>query len=153
MQYDGKYYKLPLPADRGSGLGKPLQLINHPVRERFPITITALGPKNVALAADIVEGWQPGFFYPEKADAVWGEALRAGFAKRDPALGPPEIMMSASLAIGDDVEERLAWAKPQLRCISEAWARAASDTTCTTARATWRSQRVRQVRSCVTHWR
>src|ERR1700737_2918312 len=72
----------------GAGLGKPLQLINRPVRERIPITIAALGPKNVALAAEIAEGRQPGFFYPEKADAVWGETLRAGLAKRDPALGP-----------------------------------------------------------------
>jgi F420-dependent oxidoreductase-like protein len=114
VQYDGKYYKLPLPGDRGTGLGKPLQLINHPVRERIPITIAALGPKNVALTAEIAEGWQPGFFYPEKADAVWGGALREGFAKRDPALGPLDIMMSASVAIGDDVEERLVRAKPRL---------------------------------------
>ena len=54
------------------------------------------------------------FFYPEKADAVWGESLRAGFAQRDPALGPMDVMVSASLAIGDDVEDRLTSAKPQL---------------------------------------
>jgi F420-dependent oxidoreductase-like protein len=114
VQYDGRYYTIPLPPDRGSGLGKPLQLINHPVRERIPITIAALGPKNVELTAEIAEGWQPGFVYPEQAQAVWGEALRAGFAKRDPALGPLDVMASASLAIGDDVEDRLAWAKPTL---------------------------------------
>ena len=114
VSYDGKYYQIPLPPDRGTGLGKPLHLINHPVRERIPITIAALGPKNVELTAEIAEGWQPVFFYPEKADAVWGESLRAGFAKRDPALGPLDVMVSASLAIGDAVEDRLAWAKPQL---------------------------------------
>lgn len=114
VSYDGKYYQLPLPAGRGTGLGKPLKLINHPVRERIPITIAALGPQNVALTAEIAEGWQPVFYYPEKADDVWGEALRAGAAKRDPALGPLDVMVSASLAIGDDVEDRLAWAKPQL---------------------------------------
>ena len=114
VQYDGKYYQLPLPADRGTGLGKPLHLINHPVRERIPITIAALGPKNVELTAEIAEGWQPVFFHPEKAHSVWGEALAAGNAKRDPALGPLDIMVHASLAIGDDVEERLAWVKPQL---------------------------------------
>jgi F420-dependent oxidoreductase-like protein len=95
-------------------LGKPLHLINHPVRERIPITIAALGPKNVELTAEIAEGWQPVFFYPEKSDLVWGDALRAGFSKRDPALGPLDVMVSASLAIGDDVDDRLAWAKPQL---------------------------------------
>jgi F420-dependent oxidoreductase-like protein len=114
LQYDGKYYQLPLPADRGTGLGKPLHLINHPVRERIPITIAALGPKNVELTAEIAEGWQPVFFYPEKADVVWGDALRAGLANRDPALGPLDIMVSASLAIGDHVHDRLSWAKPQL---------------------------------------
>jgi F420-dependent oxidoreductase-like protein len=114
VQYDGRYYQVPLPADRGTGLGKPLQLINHPVRERIPITIAALGPKNVQLTAEIAEGWQPVFLYPEKADAVWGEALRAGFANRDPALGPLDVMVSAGVAIGDDVDDRLAWAKPQL---------------------------------------
>ena len=114
VHYEGKYYQIPLPPDRGTGLGKPLKLINHPVRDRIPITIAALGPKNVELTAEIAEGWQPVFFYPEKAESVWGEALRAGFAKRDPALGPLDVMVSASLAIGDDVENRLTWAKPQL---------------------------------------
>jgi len=114
LQYAGKHYQIPLPADRGTGLGKALHLINHPVRERIPITIAALGPKNVELTAEIAEGWQPVFFYPEKAAAVWGEALAAGAAKRDPALGPLDVMVHASLAIGDDVDERLAWTKPQL---------------------------------------
>jgi F420-dependent oxidoreductase-like protein len=114
VTYDGKYYRIPLPADQGTGLGKPLQLINHPVRDRIPITIAALGPKNVELTAEIAEGWQPVFFQPDKADAVWGDSLRAGFAKRDPDLGPLDIMVSAPLAIGDDVDDRLAWAKPQL---------------------------------------
>jgi F420-dependent oxidoreductase-like protein len=114
VQYDGKYYQVPLPADRGTRLGKPLHLINHPVRERIPITIAALGPKNVELTAEIAEGWQPVFFYPEKAEAVWGDALRAGLANRDPALGPLDVMVSASLAIGDHVDDRLSWAKPQM---------------------------------------
>ncbi|MEV3901441.1 LLM class F420-dependent oxidoreductase [Mycobacterium sp. NPDC050551] len=112
--HNGRHYQIPLPADRGTGLGKPLHLINHPVRERIPITIAALGPKNVELTAEIAEGWQPVFFFPEKADDVWGDALRGGSAKRDPQLGPLDVMVSASLAIGDDVEDRLAWAKPQL---------------------------------------
>ncbi len=118
VQFDGKHYQIPLPSEgpgaRGTGLGKPLQLINHPVRERIPITIAALGPKNVELTAEIAEGWQPVFFYPEQADAVWGEALRAGFAKRDPSLGPLDVMVSAPLAIGEDVDDRLSWVKPQL---------------------------------------
>jgi F420-dependent oxidoreductase-like protein len=114
VNYTGKHYRVPLPADRGTGLGKALQLINHPARERIPISIAALGPKNVELTAEIAEGWQPVFFYPEKAQSVWGEALKAGHAKRDSTLGPLDVMVGASLAIGDDVDERLTWAKPQL---------------------------------------
>lgn len=112
VSYDGRHYQLPLPG--GTGLGKPLKLINQPVRERIPISIAALGPRNVALTAEVAEGWQPVFFYPEKAFDVWGSALAAGFARRDPSLGPLDVMAGVSLAIGDDVQDRLAWAKPQL---------------------------------------
>jgi F420-dependent oxidoreductase-like protein len=114
VQHSGKNYQIPLPKDRGTGLGKALQLINHPVRERIPITIAALGPKNVELTAEIAEGWQPVFYLPEKAHLVWSEPLAAGTAKRDPALGPLDVMVHVSLAIGDSVEERLAWVKPNL---------------------------------------
>lgn len=114
VTYHGKHYQVPLPPERGTGLGKALHIINHPVRERIPISIAALGPKNVELTAEIAEGWQPVFFYPEKAQSVWGEALDAGRAKRDPSLGPLDVMVGTSLAIGDDVEDRLAWVKPQL---------------------------------------
>ena len=114
VQHQGKSYQVPLPADQGTGLGKAIKLINQPVRERIPITIAALGPKNVELTAEIAEGWQPVFFYPEKADQVWGDALRAGTAKRDKELGELDVMVGVSLAVGDDVEDRLNWAKPHL---------------------------------------
>lgn len=114
VEYQGKYYKVPLPADQGTGLGKPLKLINHPVRDRIPIVIASLGPKNVALTAGIAEGWEPIFFHPEKADAVWGDALATGKAKRDPSLGDLQIYASPALAIGDDVEPMLEWIKPNL---------------------------------------
>jgi len=114
VSYQGKHYQIPLPADRGTGLGKALKIINEPVRENIPITIAALGPKNVELTAEIANGWQPIFFYPERADQVWGDALRAGNAKRDSALGDLDVMVGVSLAIGDNVDDRLQWAKPQL---------------------------------------
>ncbi|HEY5852667.1 MAG TPA: LLM class F420-dependent oxidoreductase [Aldersonia sp.] len=114
VEYSGRYYTLPLPADQGTGLGKSLKLINTPVRERIPVLLAALGPKNVELAAEIAEGWQPIFFDPDKARTVWGEALDRGFAKRDPALGPLQIYASPALAIGDDVEDKLELVKPQL---------------------------------------
>ena len=103
-----------MPADRGTGLGKALKIINQPVRDNIPITIAALGPKNVEPTAEIANGWQPVFFYPERADEVWGRCLRAGKAKRDSGLGDLDVMVGVSLAIGEDVEDRLQWAKPQL---------------------------------------
>ncbi|MFI5776401.1 LLM class F420-dependent oxidoreductase [Nocardia sp. NPDC051570] len=114
LEYQGKYYQLPLPAERGTGLGKALKLINHPVRERIPVLLAALGPKNVELAAEVAEGWQPIFFLPEKANDVWGESLAAGKAKRDPALGELEVYAGPALAIGEDVEPLLEFVKPHL---------------------------------------
>jgi F420-dependent oxidoreductase-like protein len=114
LQYHGEHYEIPLPADRGTGLGKPLKLINKPVRERIPILIAALGPKNVELAAELAEGWQPIFFLPEKAQDVWGEALAEGQSKRDPALGDLEVFAGPTLAIGENVEPLREIVKPHL---------------------------------------
>lgn len=114
LVHDGPYYTIPLPPDQGTGLGKPLKLINHPVRARIPIFLAAIGPKNVALAAEIAEGWQPFFFHPEKVDAAWGSALAEGKAKRDPALGTLDVVVQTPLAIGEDVEAQLDSAKPHL---------------------------------------
>jgi F420-dependent oxidoreductase-like protein len=97
-------YKLPLPADQGTGLGKPLKLLTRPVREDIPIFVASLGDKNVQMTAEIADGWLPTLFIPEKAGDVWGKSLAAGKAKRDPALGQLEIAAGGMLAIGDDVE-------------------------------------------------
>ena len=112
LEYQGKKYTVPLPADQGTGLGKPLKLINHPVRERIPIIVAAIGPKNVELAAELAEGWEPIFYYPERAGAAWGDALAAGRAKRDPSLPPLDVVAQAPLAIGDDVGGYLEFGRP-----------------------------------------
>jgi F420-dependent oxidoreductase-like protein len=103
LEYHGKYFEIPLPEGQGTGLGKALKLINHPLRDRIPIILAALGPKNVELAAELAEGWEPIFYYPEKAAGVWGPSLRAGLAKRDPSLPPLDVFAQTALAIGDDV--------------------------------------------------
>jgi F420-dependent oxidoreductase-like protein len=103
LDYHGRHYQLPLEAGRGTGLGKPLKLINRPVRDRIPIVVAALGPKNVALAAEVAEGWQPIFYFPEQSATAWGSPLAAGTAVRDPSLGPLDVIAAAPLAIGDDV--------------------------------------------------
>ena len=112
LTFDGKYYTLPLPEERGTGLGKPLKIINHPVRSRIPIYVASLGPKNIELTAELAEGWLPLFFMPGKADEVFGESLGAGFAKRDPALGQLEIVAGGLVAIGDDVKSVLDMSRP-----------------------------------------
>ncbi|MEU1184256.1 LLM class F420-dependent oxidoreductase [Streptomyces sp. NPDC005820] len=112
--YEGRHYRIPLPPGRGTGLGRPLKLINRPVRERIPIVLAAIGPKNVALAAEIAEGWMPMFFHPERAAEVWGPALAEGSARRDPALGTLDVVVSPPLAIGEDVEDLIDLARPQL---------------------------------------
>lgn len=114
VTYNGRYYKIPLPADEGTGLGKPLKLINTPVRERIPIIIAAIGPKNVEMVAEIAEGWEPIFYLPEKAKEVWGASIERGTARRDPALGPLDVVGQAALAIGDDVEDLLDLVRPTL---------------------------------------
>jgi F420-dependent oxidoreductase-like protein len=112
LVYQGKYYQLPLAG--GTGLGKPLKLINHPVRERIPIALAAIGPKNVALAAELAEAWEPIFYLPERAAAVWGDPLAEGSAKRDPSLGPLDVVAGAPLAIGDDVTGLRDLSRPQV---------------------------------------
>lgn len=114
LVHEGRYYTVPLPADQGTGLGKPLKLINHPVRDRIPISIAALGPANVALVAEIAESWQPLFFHPEHYRKAWGEALDAGAAKRDPALGELDIMLQVSFGVGDPDPSALATVRNQL---------------------------------------
>lgn len=112
LQHEGRHYTVPLPADQGTGLGKPLKIINRPVRSRIPVVVAAIGPKNVELTAEVAEGWEPIFYVPEKAADVWGPALAAGKAKRDPELGELDVIAQATLAIGDDVAGLLEFGRP-----------------------------------------
>ncbi|CAB4973853.1 unannotated protein [freshwater metagenome] len=104
VEHDGKYYQLPLPADKGTGLGKPLKIITHPRRSDIPIHVASLGPKNVQLTAELANGWLPILFHPERAASVWGEDLAIGAAKRDPALGEMDVIAGGMLAIGPEAE-------------------------------------------------
>lgn len=114
VTYEGKAYQLPLPEGQGTGLGKPLKLITRPVRERIPVYVAALGPKNVELTAEIAEGWLPIFFDPDKAQDVWGDDLAAGYEKRSADLGPLEIAVQAMVAVGEDAAMLRDLARPLL---------------------------------------
>src|SRR5580692_4345451 len=78
VSYEGRHYQLPLPA--GTGLGKPLRSILHPYRAEIPVYLGAEGPKNVALAAEIADGWNVIFFSPAMND-FYAAALAEGFAR------------------------------------------------------------------------
>ncbi len=104
LVYDGKTVQVPLPPGQGTGLGKPLKLINHPVRTDIPIWWASLMGLSVTATAEVADGWLPILFDPEKFPDVWGDQLKAGLAKRDPALGQLQISAGGMVAIGDEFE-------------------------------------------------
>jgi F420-dependent oxidoreductase-like protein len=105
LVHDGPSYRIPVPADQGTGLGKPLRMINHPLRNRIPIWVAALGERNVSMTAEIADGWLPVFYIPEKVADVYGPSMAAGKAKRSPELGPLEIAAGGSMAFTEDPDE------------------------------------------------
>jgi F420-dependent oxidoreductase-like protein len=104
LTHDGAAFHIPLPDGQGTGLGKALKIIGHPVRGRIPIWVAALGEKNVAMTAEVADGWLPIFFVPEKAKSVFGQSLETGKAKRDASLEPLQIAAGGILAIGEESE-------------------------------------------------
>jgi len=117
LNYQGKTVEVPLPAGQGTGLGKALKLINHPVRADIPVWWASLMGKSVEATAEVANGWMPIFFWPEKFEQVWGPALKAGLAKRDPSLGAMDIQAGGMLGIdeslvGDDQDKVLDFARP-----------------------------------------
>jgi F420-dependent oxidoreductase-like protein len=101
VAYEGRHYRL--PAVGGTGSGKPLKTNVKPFRPAIPIYLAAMGPRNVALTAEIAEGWVPLLYSPEHAD-VFAEPLREGAAARDPGLGTLDVAPMAWAAIGDDLD-------------------------------------------------
>jgi F420-dependent oxidoreductase-like protein len=114
VQHDGKHYQIPLPQNRGTGLGKALKLINHPVREDIPIAIASLGQKSVAMTAELADAWLPAFYTASAAETVWGEALRTGLALRDPSRPPLEVYAGGGVAIGTGLEHLRNLSRPQI---------------------------------------
>ncbi|WJV45115.1 LLM class F420-dependent oxidoreductase [Streptomyces flavofungini] len=105
---------MPLPPEKGSGLGKPLKILTRPVRPEVPLYVASLGPANVRMTAEVADGWLPTLFLPEKAHEVWGKPLAEGRARRDPALGPLQVVAGGLLAIGDDAAAARDLARPQI---------------------------------------
>lgn len=113
----GPLYPLPLPEGQGTGLGKALKTIAHPVRPRIPVYVAALGAKNLALTAEVADGWLPLFFLPERAPEVFGAALADGAARRAEDLGPLEVCAGGVAFVGDEAATRDAldtYARPMM---------------------------------------
>jgi F420-dependent oxidoreductase-like protein len=108
---DGPAYPLPFP--EGTGLGKPLKSTLHPVRERIPIFLGAEGPKNVALAGELCDGWLALFFSPH-SQGFYRDALAAGFAREGAAhdFDSFEIAATVPLIVHDDVEQAADMLRP-----------------------------------------
>jgi len=100
LEHDGAHYKLPLPG----GEGKPLKLNFHPLRERIPVFVGAIGRKSVEMAAEIADGWIPIFFSVDAFEQTWGEHLEAGFAKGGRQRADLEVSPSLQVAIDGDLE-------------------------------------------------
>ncbi len=110
---DGPHYPLPYPG--GSGLGKALKPIVHPLRADIPIILGAEGPKNVALAAEIADGWFPIFFSP-RAMSSFEASLDEGFARPGARRSEEdfEVLAFAPTVIADDVEAAADGFRPYL---------------------------------------
>jgi F420-dependent oxidoreductase-like protein len=110
LEYDGQHFKLPLPG----GEGKALKLNFHPVRNRIPIFVGAIGRKSVEMAAEICDGWIPIFCSPDAFESTWGEHLEAGFAKGGRKREELEISPTVQVAIDGDLESARAVVKAGL---------------------------------------
>jgi F420-dependent oxidoreductase-like protein len=113
LEHHGEYYDIPVQG--GTGLGKPLKLIVHPLRPDIPIYLAAIGPKNVALAAEVADGWLPVFFSPRRIN-VFRPSLEEGFARRKDgkAMSDFDIAPTVSVIVGDDLDACRMQVKPHL---------------------------------------
>lgn len=112
---DGPHHELPYHGPGSIGMGKALKSITHPLRPDLPILLGAEGPKNVALAGEIADGWLP-IYYSPKVGAMYDGWLDEGFARR-PIPGRPtdfEIAANCSVVITDDVDAALDAMRPTL---------------------------------------
>jgi F420-dependent oxidoreductase-like protein len=108
---DGPYYPLPLPG--GTGLGKPLKPTIHPLREDIPIFLGAEGPKNIALAGELCDGWLA-LFYSPRHEAFYRDALSEGFAREGArrSFEDFEVTATVPVVLGDDVERCADFLRP-----------------------------------------
>lgn len=103
LTFDGQLYKLPYDGPDATGLGKPLKSMLEATPD-IPIYLAAIGPKNVALAAEIADGWLPIFFSPQKFDKIYKTSIEEGLKKSSKSPADFDIAPSVSVVIDDDLE-------------------------------------------------
>jgi F420-dependent oxidoreductase-like protein len=108
---EGPHYPLPIPD--GTGLGKPLKSSIHPLREEIPIYLAAEGPKNIAMAAELCDGWLALFYSPHHDD-LYREPLEEGFARPGARRRPEEFEVAATvpLIVTDDPQSAIDAVRP-----------------------------------------
>ncbi len=113
VEFSGNQYTLPYPG--GAGLGKPLKSTVHPLRADIPIYLGAEGPKNVALAAELCDGWLPLFFSPRQ-DAFYRQCLNEGFSRpgAHTTMATFDVAAGATVIIDPDVEAAADKIRPML---------------------------------------
>jgi len=107
LEHHGEHYRIPYDGPGATGLGKPLRLMLRPLRAEIPIYLAAIGPKNVALAAEIADGWLPIFVHPQRFHDAFGASL----------AGAPDgfdIAATTQVLVGDDVQALRDSLKPHL---------------------------------------
>jgi F420-dependent oxidoreductase-like protein len=114
LEHHGAHYDIPYSGDDATGLGKPLKIIVHPPRADVPIYLAAIGPKNVALAAEIADGWLPIFFSPERFAETHRPMLDEGFAQRGGRPDGWDLAAHVPVVVTDDVEAGRDFLKPLL---------------------------------------
>jgi F420-dependent oxidoreductase-like protein len=114
LEFSGEYYQIPYRGPQATGLGKPLKSIMHG-RADIPLYLAAIGPRNVALAAEIADGWLPIFFSPERT-SVFRDSLESGFraAGGGKSLAAFDVAPTVAVVMGDDVDRCRAAVKPRL---------------------------------------
>ncbi len=103
LTFDGQLYTLPYDGPDATGLGKPLKSTLEATPD-IPIYLAAIGPKNVALAAEIADGWLPIFFSPQKYDKIYKTSIEEGLKKSGKSPADFDIAPSVSVVIDDDLE-------------------------------------------------